>query len=797
MSQVHDIPTEDHRVITQCLHCQQEVPGPNEAFCCQGCETVYGLLNRCGLAEYYQIRERLGVLRPAQAVQTSSSVFHYLDDPEQVEVLYDSKGGAYLDFYLEGVHCAACVWLVEKLPEFFPQVLSARLNLANSSARITITPGSKFEPVANQLVKWGYRPHLIQKQQDREQHAKKEQVLMLSRIGVAAFAAGNLMILAVALYAGIQGPLAHYFEWLSLLLALPAVTFSAWPFYRQAWSQLFHQRQISIDVPIALSLVLGTLGGIYELIWGSKQIYFDSLAMLVFLLLFSRYSLLRTQQFVLGQDRLMAFYTPEEIEKRTESGWQKVPMKQLQAGDQVLIHAGQRLPADGILISGADHQDIAYIDQSLLTGEPLAQAVHTGEPVYCGTRLQEGQIEVKITALNTQTRLGQIFQQAQSNLEEKTHLTRLADRLAQRFVSVVLVLLLGLAILFWNQPHEALIRALALAIISCPCALALATPLMIQMSLKRAMARGFFVRKAESLEKLPDLKSIVFDKTGTLTQGRFEVLASQGLEDPQVLQTLISLESHSQHPVARSLVKELLSQKPQALLTVDEFEVLSTGGIAGRIQDHYWRVTPDQAYASTQAQIKLNVFQNNTQVASLIMGDQIRPDASAIMRRLKEMGYTIWLLSGDQDSACQAIAQQAGIDPEKVLSRQSPEDKERFFQTHTDAMMVGDGINDMMALSKARVGISVQGSADENLQSSDIYLAEQGIAQLPGLLKHARITRRFISLTLGFSLTYNILGMGSALLGLVNPLVAAILMPLSAFTVLSLTLIGEKRLCKS
>lgn len=788
----------------QCLHCQQPIGADAVGeFCCQGCQSVYQLLNACGLAEYYELRKKLGSFRPAQAVGAFDSQFAYLDDPEQVQPLLEAQGERSLNFYLEGVHCAACLWLIEKLPEYLPGLASVRLNLATATAKVTLSPQSetRFEEVAQLLMHWGYRPHLLRQEQDQLQLARKEQTLLLSRIGVAAFAAGNLMILAVALYSGIKGSLADYFEWLSLGLALPAVTFSAWPFYRQAWSQIRYRHQISIDLPIALSIIIGSLGGVYELLWGSHQLYFDSLAMLVFLLLFSRYALLRTQQQVLSQDRLMAYYSPETVTKITEQGPLEVPLAQLQAGDKIQLGEGQRLPADGIVLAGQ-----AQVDLALLTGEAYPQSLKVAEAVYCGSRILSGSLLVQIQALGAQTRLGQILTRSQHNLEEKTQLVRLADSLARRFVSLVLALMGLVCLVFISHPQEALVRVLALAIISCPCALALATPLMVQISLKQALAKGFFVRKAESLERIPEIRELVFDKTGTLTMGRFELLKADFKDEPQALQgVIVALERHSAHPIARALLRSFANQpnqseqpeQPQAP-EVHNFRTLSSGGIAAEIEGQSWQLVPVQELRQQQNPgVQLQLLCEGQLKAELTLGDQIRPDAAEIISQLKAMGYQPWLLSGDQPQACQLVAKAVGIPAEQVLAAQSPEAKERFLEAHSQAMMIGDGINDMMAMTRARVGVSVQGAADENLQSADIYLAEQGIAQLPGLLRHARITRQMMKATLGFSLSYNLLGMTAALLGLISPLAAAILMPLSALTVLSLSLIGGRRLCKS
>lgn len=789
-----------------CLHCQQPVPASEAGdFCCNGCQTVYGLLQSCGLSDYYRIRADLGSQRPAQPVSwlQQKNSFAFLDDPEQVTPRLNADGQRRLSFYLEGVHCAACIWLVEQLPTFLPEVASARLNLASSEAEISIRETGRFDDVAQLLLRWGYRPHLVQNNSERDRHARRDQILMLSRIGVAAFAAGNLMILAVALYAGVDGPLAHYFEWLSLLLALPALTFSAWPFYQQAWGQLRHSRQISIDVPIALSLVLGSLGGTYELFWGTRQIYFDSLATLVFLLLLSRYTLLRTQQQVLRSSQLLSFYTAESVTRQNAEGhWLPVPVSQLQSGDRIRVAENQRFPVDGVILSGE-----SLVDETVLTGEPFPKAVGPGDTVYCGTRNQRESLEITVTATADATRLGQILQQAQHNLGEKTRLMRLVDRTARYFVVGVLglsaLIFLGLGLLL-QQPQEALVRILALAIIACPCALALATPLSVQIALKAALAKGFFVRNPDALERLPGLNTLVFDKTGTLTLGRFEILEAEGFDAPEVQAAVLALESQSRHPVARTLVQAVLQQQPQPVESVTDFTVIASGGIAGQLASGHWQIVPDPDFdpqgplqTAGTALLRLHILHNDQLRASLTLGDPLRPEAPEVLRQLRAAGYQVYLLSGDQPAACAYLAQQLGIEPAHTLSQQSPEAKEAFLAAHPDAIMIGDGLNDLLAMSKARVSISVQGSAEENLQHGDIYLAEQGLSHLPNLFWHARTLRQLLKLALGFSLTYNLLGISAAVLGFVSPLVAAIVMPFSALSVFGLALIGGRILCKS
>lgn len=776
-----------------CLHCH-EACAEDADFCCRGCQWVYHTLQQAGLGEYYSIRNTLGSVREPRPFKQQQLDFAHLDDPENRALQYDAEGRKSLILYLEGVHCAACVWLVEKLPHYVQGVLRAELNLANQSVQLLLSAEASVAEAAQVLYRWGYPPHLVTSDQDLLERQRKSELALLMRMGVAAFSAGNLMILAVAMYAGLEGVLARYFEGLSLLLALPVLSYSAWPFYRQAWAQLFYRRQISIDVPIALSLIFGGLGGVFELLWGSHQLYFDSLATLVFLLLISRYTLMRTQQSILRHDWAIDAFTPRRVRRLEDAQVNVIALSDLRVGDVIRLEAQERIPIDGVIWKGQ-----SMVDSAVLTGEPFPEAVQPGDRVYAGTHNQQAPLEIQVTAWGENSRLGKILRKAQENVQTKTPWVRTADRLARYFVSAVLMLAAGLCVLYGSQPTEALSRVLALVIVACPCALALASPLMVQISLKQALRKGFFVRNAAALEQLPQLTEWVFDKTGTLTEGRFEILEEVDFS-PEIQAVVLSLESHAQHPIARALVQSLRERGVQAL-NVQELTLIPTGGVQGHVAQRRWCIQPDpdfkpDAYADS-ARVRLVISCDGQPCASLVLGDRLRPEAPAVMADLQRKGYALYLLSGDQRSACEHTAQQLGIPPERVLSTQTAADKERFFREHPQALMIGDGLNDMMALSKAAVGISVQGSAEENLQQADIYLAEQGLHRLPQLLQHATDTRFFMRLALGFSLIYNLFGISAALLGWVSPLVAAVLMPLSALSVFSIAIWGGQRLCKS
>ncbi|PIQ27979.1 hypothetical protein COW36_03250 [bacterium (Candidatus Blackallbacteria) CG17_big_fil_post_rev_8_21_14_2_50_48_46] len=777
---------------TICKHCSLPIPGDlqakGEEFCCNGCEQVYSILQSAGLGDYYHIRAGSVSIRTPQAAPAALSNYAYLDDPAFTQPERNRDGSKSLEFYLEGVHCAACVWLIEKLPELMPGVISSRLNLSNAIATLTLPPEGKFAPVAAAIERFGYKPYAVKNHREAENLRQRENQRILMRIGVAAFSTGNLMILAVALYSGLEGYLAAFFSWLALLLVIPALTYSAWPFYKEAWHRL-RSRQLSIDVPIAFSLLVGFAAGTWQTIQHQGETYFDSLSMLVFLLLLSRYALSRAQQRVGANNQLLSFYEHNVVEvwSETAQAFTSVPVSRLENGARIRVQAGERLPADGVILEGE-----SAIDMSLLTGETYPQPVQAGSRVYAGTRNETTAFVMDATATGDETKMATLLRKTQANLVNRTRIVAMTDLLSRRFVLLVLFASVGLFLWRGLNP-ESFTRALSLIIISCPCALALATPLVMSLSIQRAFARGYLIKNAHTLEELQDVKTLIFDKTGTLTEGRFQVLQAEALS-PEAEDALRALEIHSTHPVALALVRHFASERP--LPEVEQAEVLNTGGVQGRIAGHLWQVLPslnqESELAGGQPVTQLELRCEDTLQGRIWLGDRIREGTHQTLARLRQMGYELVLLSGDQAAPCQRVAENLGI--EKVFSRVTPEQKETILKGFEAPVMIGDGVNDIMALSSARIGISVQGGVEENLQTADVHLTETGISQIPSLILHSQKTLSLIKLCLSFSLVYNLASISAAVMGWVTPLFAAVLMPISSLTVVALAVIGGRKL---
>lgn len=704
-----------------------------------------------------------------------------------------------MQFYLDGVHCAACVWLTEKVSDFVDGVDSVRLDLANSVATVRLTPEGSFGGVAQEFARLGYRPHPV-KQDTLITLKKRDERIMLVQLAIAGACTGNIMLLAISLYSGLTGPLAEQFKWVSFALFLPVFFFSSIPFYRGAWGAIRTQ-QISIDIPIVLGILLGTAMSLTNLISGSDHVYFDSLAALVFLLLSSRYVLRRAQQNALNASNLIHFLTPSIARKKTEEGsLEEISLNLLRTGDTVEVRAGECIPVDGIVQQGQ-----SMLNCALLTGESQLQKIEPGQTVFAGTVNQQAPILVTVSESGSQTRLGRILHSMEENLNRRAPIVAFADRVSKSFVAAVLVLV-GLVffggLYFLGDWHETMNRALALAIVTCPCAFALATPLAMSSSIARCARTGILVKGGDVLEKLSQISSIYLDKTGTLTTGRFEVLKWVG--DDSLRALTYALESRSNHPVAQAIVRYL--EKPEILPEVENFvETLGTG-VTGTIQGHHYRIGRLKSSIATcfssaspsasPVETQIGIYRDEVLVGEIVLGDRIRTDSQEALQALRSLKLELNILSGDSTSAVHFTAEKLGIPLSHAMAEKTPEEKSEIIAKNPKALMVGDGANDAVALASAYVGLAVHSGMEVSMRAADCYLFSPGVLPIHRLIFVSRETMKVIHRNFIFSLAYNVVGGIAAILGKVDPLFAAVLMPLSAFTVLISSMTGTVRLRK-
>jgi Cu2+-exporting ATPase len=785
-----------------CLHCGSEIPdrgdGDRSPFCCRGCSAVHAILQERQLGEYYAIRDKVlaGAGRRFPAAEAAET-HAYLDDPDFLAE-YSVARGREMRFYLEGVHCAACVWLTEKLPELVPGVESLRLDLSSGIASVRIQGEGRFAQAADELGKLGYRPHPV-KQDEADALRRKENRRHLIQLGIAAMCSGNIMLLAVALYAGADGGFEAVFRWTSFALYLPVLLYSALPFYRSAWASL-RSRQVSIDVPIVFGIAVGTVASVANLLLGSEHIYFDSLSALVFLLLSTRYLLRKVNQRALSATQLMHFLTPSKSMRLDASGaFVEVRTDALKEGDRVRVLPGECVPVDGAVVSGESELNCA-----LLTGESRLVAVAPGSRVHAGTWNQHAPFEMRVSASGATTRLGKILAAMEEGLANKAPIVAYVDRVGQAFVVAVLVLtgvgfLLGLA----SGLHEAVNRALAVAIVVCPCTFALATPLAMSLAISRCARAGILIKGSDVLERMSQVRSVFFDKTGTLTYGELRVSDWQELA-PGATLALLALESRSAHPIAKAVqryfpVRRVAGSLPE-VRDFEERPVFGVSGwingakyeIRGVIEEHPSADAPGPGPIGTRVVVR----RDGVVVGLLSLHDEIRPDSAFAVRLLKSMGLEVSLLSGDAPEPVLRVARALGIDPKRSVSSAGPERKARVVGRDARSLMVGDGANDAVALASAHASVAVQGGMEMSMRAAGAYSSKPGVMAIPSIIVVARETMRVIRRNLVFAVLYNLVGIAVALTGHLDPLFAAVLMPLSALTVFLSTLAGTRALRK-
>lgn len=793
-----------------CAHCGLPVPKglvdhaarDGKQFCCGGCEAVYAVIHRLGLASYYKVRERQEV--SSQPARTTGAGYQAFDHPEFIARCCEDQadGLRSTSFYLEGVHCAACLWLVEKLPTIVPGVTESRLNLNKSLLRVSWKPGeAELSRIASALDSLGYPPHPAR-------DVKADAVVMrenrreLVRIGVAGAAMGNAMILAVCLYAGmftgIEKQYETLFRWVGMGIGLIAL---AWPgavFFRGAWSAI-RTRTAHMDLPIALGLAAGGVAGTVNTVLGRGEVYFDTLAVLVFLLLVGRAIQRRQQRRAADAVEQLFRLTPVSARRVDATGnTSEVPIEALIVGDVVELGAGESVPVDGVVTRGE-----SAFDQSLLTGESRPVSVGVGGAVHAGSVNLSSAVRVRVGATGERTRVGALVRLIEQSASGKAPTVQAADKLAGWFVAIVM-LLAAVTFVFWllRDPVHAADHAVALLIVACPCALGLATPLTLAVAIGRAARRGVLVKGGASLEHMAHGGTILLDKTGTVTLGKTTLVHWYGDESIKPLVTAV--ETHSSHRIAKALV-EALGETENDLQAVGVTQTYD-GGITGRVAGHAVCIGSHGFVASHTDAIPGWVQQHVTQSAGQCLtpvlvavdgalravaglGDAVRPDARGAIEGLRTLGWQVGMVSGDHMDVVRHVADQLGIAPDMTHGNVMPERKVQLVKQYSaqgPVVMVGDGVNDAAALACATVGIAVHGGAEASLAAADIYLAKPGLEPIIGLTHASRKVLRGIRRGLGVSLAYNAIGVSLAAAGIINPLIAAILMPLSSLTVLSM-----------
>ena len=693
-----------------------------------------------------------------------------------------------LNLMVEGVHCGGCIARIEGALRDEPGVTEARLNFTTRRLRLRWqgeTAGGNA--LLARLEGLGY--HAVPYDPTQLGSSDRQEAKALLRaMAVAGFAAGNIMLLSVSVWAGhAQGmdeTTRGFLHWVSALIALPTLVYAGRPFYESALGALKLGRT-NMDLPISLAVILTAGMSLFETTRGGPHVYFDSAVTLLFFLLVGRYLDRRARGHARSSaERLIALAGSAVTRLLADGSREVVPPERIRLGDEVLVAPGERIAVDGEIAEGRSE-----VDGSLITGESLPHAVGPGEIVYAGTLNQSAALRLTVTAVGEDTLLAEIVRLMEVAEQRKARYVEVAERIAKLYAPVVhalaLATFLGWLLLTTVAWQEALLIAVAVLIITCPCALGLAVPAVQVLASGRLMRGGILLKSASALERLAQVDSVVFDKTGTLTLGRPE-LVSNPTDDPEVLQQAAGLAAASRHPLARALCRAL----PEAPAIAGVREVPGYGltweNPAGevRLGSRSWCGASEEP-ASEAAGPELWLARPGQAPLRFGFADSPRLDAAETVARLKAMGLRVTMLSGDRAAVAEPLASALGID--EVLADCRPEEKvavlERLAEEGHKVAMVGDGLNDAPALAAALVSVSPSSAADISQSAADAVFQGEALAPVAELLSLARRAERLVRQNFGLSFAYNVITVPLAVLGFVTPLIAAISMSASSLLV--------------
>jgi len=700
-----------------------------------------------------------------------------------IYVTRQGDGTAHLDLAIEGIDCAACIDEIEGGLCRLPEILDARLNYTNHRLAVEWRDGA-FSPtqVVEELGRLGYRAHPFRAKLVEEEETRRARWL-LKCLAVAGFASMNIMLLAVSVWSGnvtdITPETRDFFHWLAALIALPAIAYAGQPFFQSAMSALRNGRT-NMDVPIVIGILLALGVSVFETINSAEHTYFDSVVMLLFFLLCGRYldqAMRRKTRAVAGN---LASFRAEVAHRIADNGEiVLMPTAAVKTGDRVLVRPGERIAVDGIVLSGSSD-----VDESLVTGETAHRAVRADSQVYAGSMNHNGTLTVRVTAAGKGTLLDEVERLLENAAAAKSRYVQLADRVAKIYAPVVHTAA-AVTALAWiatgASVHDALLTAIAVLIITCPCALALAVPV-VQVVASGALFRaGVFLNAGDAFERLAKVDTIVFDKTGTLTLPTMSV-TNAGDVAPGQLEAASRLALSSRHPLAAAVAQMAHDRRPYDAVTEEPGQGVRTivDGMEMRLGSPAFCGAQDIAeqVASTDPMASVIAFSWGGERSVLLVRQALRPDAAAVVQNLREQGFDCRILSGDRPEAVAPIAAMLGIASWRGGCK--PSDKiealDALKAEGRRVLMVGDGLNDAPALAAAHVSLSPISAADLTQAHADAVFLGDRLKPVQDTIDIARRAHRLMRQNLGIALVYNLIAVPLAFLGFVTPLVAALAM---------------------
>lgn len=773
-----------------CFHCgieytkNEEIVYDDKKFCCNGCKTVYEIFSQHDLSCYYDFQSA-----PGATPQDIQGKYDYLDNEEIVTKLLDfeENGTHIVSLYIPHIHCSSCIWILENLQKLQPGISTSQVNFPEKTVRVTYAAAqTSLKDIVYLLSAIGYEPYISL--ENYEEGKKQVDRSLIYKIGVAFFCFGNIMLLSFPEYFEVEefwiNQYRGFFRWLIFGLSLPTFLYSASGYYVSAWKSI-QSKLLNIDIPIALGIVVMFIRSTVDIILGYGQGFFDSMSGLIFFMLLGKLFQQKTYDF-LSFERDYKSYFPIAITKILPNGLEEsVPVYDIEKGDRLLIRNQELLPVDGILIS-----EKAAIDYSFVTGEAVQIEKKSGDKIFAGGKQVGKVIEMEVLFSVSQSYLTQLWSNDVFQKRVEQQHKSITDRISRYFTPALLVLaLLSFSYWIFIDVTSAFNVFTAILIVACPCALALTAPFTFGNVLRILGNRKIYLKNALVVEQLAKVDTIVFDKTGTITTNKKTAITYEGTElNSFELKLLKNALRGSNHPLSRRLYEFIPHQ--DKMVTTD-FEEIIGKGIEAQLEGNTIKLGSSQFLKTmtenTHKKTKVHVEINGVYKGSYVFNNQYRKGLELLFEQLAK-SYHLVVLSGDNDGE-RSILEKMVPARTTLVFNQKPEQKLQYIaqlqSEGKNVMMVGDGLNDAGALAQSNIGISISENVNVFSPACDGILDATQFERINFLMRYSKNAMKIIFMSFGLSLLYNLIGLSFAITGALDPLVAAIIMPLSTITIVS------------
>ena len=774
-----------------CFHCGQEIEKDRiffdeKAFCCNGCKSVYEILNANNLGNFYELNKNSGI-RPDENL----SQFDYLDTPEIFEKVVDFSEGntSVVTFKIPVIHCSSCIWLLESLQDLNTNIRYSQVNFTKKTLQVSFNQNElPLSELAKFLTNLGYKPVISLETADKKEAAVDRSLTI--KVAVAGFAFGNAMMFAFPEYLNTGSSVdfwleefAPFFRFLTFLLSIPVVVYSASDYYKSAWFGL-KNKIVNIDVPIVLGILVLFFRSVYEIATNYGPGYFDTLCGLLFFMLLGKIFQKRTYS-ALSYDRDYKSFYPIAVTKVDFGGQQQnILLSDIKVGDRILVRNQEIIPVDAVLINGEGN-----IDNSFITGESATITKNPGDKIFAGGKQIGSILELEVIKTVNQSYLTQLWNK-EAFRKEELGLDTLVNQISKYFTFIILGITL-LAGIYWYQiDFEKMFQVVsAILIVACPCALALSTPFTMGHIMRILGRNKMYVKDAHTIEKMAKIDTLVFDKTGTITYNKKANISFEGQEIAEFdLKNIKSLLKNSNHPLSKSLYEFLEVQ--DEYLPIENFKETAGKGYEATVRGKVYKIGSAKFTHQEAKSLETAVYleSDGEFLGKYIFKNEYRDGLAEMAKELKD--YKIHVLSGDNSSEEQTLKNLIPNITEMRFS-QSPEDKLEYIKSLQDqgkkVAMLGDGLNDAGALKQSNIGIAIADDTNSFTPSSDVIMNGGVLTKLHDYFALTKDAMIIVKLTFGISFLYNVVGLTAAVLGEMSPLFAAILMPLSSISVVAFT----------